>query len=142
MKAPATRGLLEVGAMGESPAMLDQRRVQSSIMAKANIPTMQAQGVSGAMGDARQLVQAASTDQLRDNRAAGYAQSEYATAAQGGYLQKRPNVAAAEELMTHDQREALKQELSAWHRRRIVEATQQITGGKSKLAKAGEMFGG
>jgi len=151
MKAPAMQGLLEVGAMGESLAMLGQRRDQSLAMAGANMLPMQAQRINGDRGDARQLAQAAYTDERRGNRDFEYVRFEGATAPRD-YLLERGNPTAAAELMTADQKEDLAQQVNARIREEIVAATTGVINAKraeagkhpikSQLAQLGEMYGG
>jgi len=139
MKAPAYRNanaprLLANDPMGGSPALRDVRDQQSLSMLGALGPTVQAQGLNGLGEQRRQLLQEANTQQLGVSQAIGGMQAELAAAPQGDYLQKQPNMTAAAELMTPEQKA---QALVDLHKARVIEAAEQATGQGAKLRQLG-----
>ena len=144
MKAPAipTRNPLAARHLAvQGPGIsVEQQNIQGqqqpAAMAGAIGQTLPSVQANGAMEAARQQFQAINTQQHGVNQAVSGMQAGMAEAPQGGALQKVGNSTAFTEM-----RPEAAQELNAWHRLRIIEAAQQATGGKSKLAKAGEMFG-
>ena len=142
MKAPAapTRNPLAARHLAvQGPGIsVEQQNIQGQqqpmAMAGALGSTVQAQGINGLGEQRRQLLQEANTQQLGVNRAIGGLQAELATAPQGDYLQKQPNMTAAAELMTPEQKA---QALVDLHKARVIEAAEQATGQGAKLRQLG-----
>lgn len=139
MKAPAYSNvnaprLLATDPMGGSPALKDTRSQQALSMAGALGPTVPAQRAGGLMEQGRQQQMALNTEQLGANQAIGGMQAELAAAPQGDYLRKQPNMTAAAELMTPEQKA---QALVDLHRQRIILAAEEATGQPAKLRQLG-----
>jgi hypothetical protein len=135
MKAPATSNvnaprLLATDPMGGSPALGALRSQQALSMAGALGPTVPAQRAGGLLEQGRQQQMAFDTQQLGANQAMGGMQAELAAAPQGDYLQKQPNMTAAAELMTPEQKA---QALVDLHRQNIILAAEEATGQPAKL---------
>jgi hypothetical protein len=142
MKAPAipTRNPLaarHLAVQGPGISVEQQNikeRQQPAAMAGTLAPTVGSQAVSGARGEYLQQAQEVNTQQLGVNNALNSAQAGLATAPQGDYLRKQPNMTAAAELMTPEDKA---QALIGLHKERVIEAAEQITGQPSKLRMVG-----
>ena len=137
MKAPAapTRNPLAarhlaVQGPGISVEQQNIRGQQSLSVAGTLRAPAEAQDINRFKAQRLQELQEFNTQQLGANRAIGGLQAELATAPQGDYLQKQPNMTAAAELMTPEQKA---QALVDLHKARVIEAAEQATGQGAKL---------
>jgi len=141
MKAPpiptrnplAAHHLAVLGA-GVSAGQQNIRGQLAGSMAGAIGQTLPSVQANGAMEAARQQFQAINTQQHGAGQALGSMQAEMAAAPQGGALVKPPNMTAAAELMTPEQKA---QALAGLHRERIIMAAEQAAGAQSRLRKVG-----
>ena len=142
MKAPAipTRNPLAARHLAvQGPGIsVEQQNIQGqqqpAAMAGAIGQTLPSVQANGAMEAARQQFQAVNTQQHGVNQALGSMQAEMAGAPQGAALVKPPNMTAAAELMTPEQKA---QALAGLHRERIIMAAEEAAGAQSRLRKIG-----
>jgi len=119
---------LAVQGLGVSVEQQTIRDQLAASMVGANTLPMQAQGVSGAMGQGLQVAQALNTQGLSANQAIAGFQSDTAEAPQGD-LQRPRNPTAAAELMPARDPNALVD----WHKQRIFMAAERATGKQAMI---------